>query len=53
MLGIKRSLKWTMDGDSNLIIQLPASLQKADQRPCKQAFTFKIEGDFNPAAADK
>jgi alpha-L-fucosidase len=41
MLGYKEPLKWTVK-DGKTVIMLPAGLQKASNRPCDYAYTFKI-----------
>lgn len=42
MLGYDKDLEWKQDA-SGLTIKLPAELQKAKNRPCQQAYAFKIE----------
>jgi len=39
MLGVKAPLKWQQNKDG-LVIQIPRAI--ADQKPCKQAYAFKI-----------
>jgi alpha-L-fucosidase len=41
MLGYDKPLKWTHK-DGVTTISLPASLQKAEKRPCEHAYTFKL-----------
>ena len=43
MLGYRNPLKWKTVSDG-ITINLPDELQNEGERPCKQAFTFKIEG---------
>lgn len=40
MLGVEQSLRWRQ-GERGLIIQIPQEV--AENRPCKQAYVFKIE----------
>jgi len=42
MLGVAEPLGWRMT-EEGLLIDLPAVLQKEHNRPCKQAYVFKIE----------
>ena len=47
MLGYKglfgqEKLKWYQD-DNELIIEIPQKLQAEENRPCKQAWAFRIE----------
>lgn len=44
MLGVREPLEWRMDDHEGLVIDLPGSLQREGDRPCKQAYVFKIEG---------
>jgi alpha-L-fucosidase len=44
MLGLDTPLKWTYDANKGLNIQIPKELQAENKRPCKYAYTFKIEG---------
>jgi len=43
LLGFDKPLKWHVDDASTLAIDLPAELQIERNRPCKQAYAFKIE----------
>lgn len=43
LLGYPQPLAWEKKG-SGIIIHLPAKLQDSNNRPCKQAFAFKIKG---------
>lgn len=43
MLGYKKPLNWSYDKVSGLEISLPAELQDMTKRPCKFAWSFKIE----------
>jgi len=42
MLGVNQSLRWRQSGNS-LIIDIPQEV--AENRPCKQAYVFKIESE--------
>ena len=42
MLGDDAALEFSQD-DAGLSIQIPERLQRAEDRPCEQAFVFKIE----------
>jgi len=42
MLGIKKPLDWH-HADNTLVIHIPPQLQNEANRPCKQAWTFKIQ----------
>ena len=44
MLGYGKALAWRWDDAQGLVIDLPAELQDEAKRPCKQAYSFKIEG---------
>jgi alpha-L-fucosidase len=50
MLGVSNPLDWRMDDDKGLVIELPSRLQVEENRPCKQAYVFKIEGSYIAAA---
>jgi len=43
MLGTKKPLAWRI-ADNSLVIEIPEQLQNEANRPCKQAYAFKIEG---------
>jgi alpha-L-fucosidase len=45
MLGIDKPLAWRMDDKDGLAIDIPETLQAEANRPCKQAYAFRIEGD--------
>jgi alpha-L-fucosidase len=49
MLGVNEPLKWKMDSTA-LSVTIPSALQTPSNRPCCQAYAFKIEGEFNPSA---
>ena len=44
LLGRSQPLAWRNDADLGLVINLPADLQDESQRPCKDAYAFKIHG---------
>lgn len=37
-------LKWHIDECEGLVIEIPEILPAEENRPCKQAYTFRIEG---------
>lgn len=41
LLGYPTPLKWRMEGET-LVVSLPESLQEESQRPCRQAWAFRI-----------
>ena len=43
MLGWSKPLKWKYNKDTGLEISLPPALQDENKRPCKMAWSFKIE----------
>ena len=43
LLGYDRPLDWSFD-TAGLTITLPEELQEESRRPCKYAYSFKIEG---------
>ena len=45
LLGYDRPLTWSFDAADGLTITLPAALQDETRRPCKYAYSFKIEGE--------
>ena len=45
MLGIDQPLEWTQDAEKGVIIQIPEELQIEENRPCRYAWVFKIEGE--------
>jgi alpha-L-fucosidase len=46
MLGLNQPLKWRMEAGS-LVIELPDSLQHESNRPCRQAWAFRIPLEFD------
>jgi alpha-L-fucosidase len=44
MLGWNEPLPWTLDEQGWLSVKLPARLQQQSNRPCQQAYAFRIEG---------
>ena len=44
LLGYDESLTWSFDASEGLTITLPEALQEETERPCKYAYSFKIEG---------
>ncbi len=44
MLGVNEPLKWTYSETGGLAIDLPENLQVEKNRPCRDAWTFKIVG---------
>jgi alpha-L-fucosidase len=51
MLGLDQDLKWRLEGE-NLVIDLPKELQDEADRPCRQAYAFKVESDAWEKIAD-
>ena len=45
MLGVAEPLAWKFAEKQGLVIELPASLQSESNRPCRQAYAFKIDGE--------
>jgi hypothetical protein len=43
-LGYDQPLTWSFDAAGGLTITLPEALQDEASRPCKYAYSFKIEG---------
>jgi alpha-L-fucosidase len=44
LLGVEAPLEWRLDENDDLVIDIPKNLQKAENRPSKYAYSFKIEG---------
>jgi alpha-L-fucosidase len=44
LLGSEAPLRWKFDSARGMIIDLPESLQSAANRPCRYAWSFKLEG---------
>ena len=42
-LGNPQELKWSLDDNKGLLIEIPQRLQKQENRPCKQPYVFRIE----------
>ncbi len=38
-----RGLKWKIDENRGLVIEIPKRLQKWENRPCRQAYVFRVE----------
>jgi len=51
MLGVKKPLAWRI-ADNSLVIEIPEQLQDEANRPCKQAWAFRIEGCYRGTAAE-
>lgn len=43
LLGYEKPLEWSKDGAAT-VVKLPTDLQKAENRPAKYAWTFKVKG---------
>jgi alpha-L-fucosidase len=43
LLGSGEPLRWRVDNGNKLVIEIPGSLQDEANRPCKVAWTFRIE----------
>ena len=48
MLGTNTPLAWEVNENGNLLVEIPGSLQEESNRPCKFAWTFKINGEALP-----
>ena len=44
MLGLNQDLKWHAEA-GGLVIEIPKELQDEAQRPCRQAYAFKVESE--------
>ena len=51
LLGRKSALTWKTDSRGEVVITLPALLQREANRPCRYAWVFKITGRQLPVAA--
>jgi len=51
MLGRKAALTWKTNSRGEVVITLPAALQRAANRPCRHAWVFRISGRQLPVAA--
>jgi len=51
MLGVKKPLAWRI-ADNSLVIEIPEQLQDEANRPCKQAWAFRIEGCYRGTAVE-
>jgi alpha-L-fucosidase len=51
MLGVREPLRWRRDGAEGLVIDLPQRLQTPENRPCRQAYAFKIAVELPTANA--
>jgi len=51
MLGYDEPLAWRMEDNKGLVIELPEHLQDEANRPCRQAWAFKIQGHDVPLAS--
>ncbi len=47
LLGYDIPLKWETDNNNGIVIYLPEELQEQENRPCKYAWAFRIEGKKN------
>ena len=45
MLGVDEPLAWRQDADQGLVIEMGDGLQDEANRPCKQAYVFRIKGE--------
>ena len=43
LLGHDEPLEWVLDEDGKTVVQIPAALQDPANRPCKYAWTFRVE----------
>ena len=44
LLGTECPLAWRLDAQRGLVIEIPAKLQAEENRPCRQAYVFKVTG---------
>lgn len=44
LLGSASLLRWTQNRDTGLMIEIPQALQAVENRPCQQAWVFRMEG---------
>ncbi|MGO8746260.1 MAG: alpha-L-fucosidase [Thermoguttaceae bacterium] len=42
LLGVREPLAWRLDAQRGLVIEIPGKLQAEENRPCRQAYVFKI-----------
>jgi nicotinamidase-related amidase len=45
MLGVDEPLAWRLDDARGLVVELPKRFQIEANRPCRQAYAFKLEGE--------
>ncbi len=50
LLGYKRPLTWRTNSSGEVVISLPALLQRPGNRPCRYAWVFRISGRQLPVA---
>ena len=46
LTAFQKPLKWKFDSKDGLVIDIPEKLQDEKNRPCKQAYTFKMQGSL-------
>jgi alpha-L-fucosidase len=51
MLGFKKALSWRKNSKGEVVVTMPAALQRAASRPCLYAWTLKIRGRQLPVSA--
>ncbi len=50
MLGVETPLRWKINENRDLVIDIPSSLQDEKKRPCRYAWAFRIPGRAYPLA---
>jgi len=50
LLGYSKSLRWQKNAEGGTTIYIPEELQLEENRPCKYAYVFRIEGQANEVA---
>ncbi len=50
MLGVERPLRWKINANREMVIDIPSSLQDEERRPCRYAWAFRIPGKAFPLA---
>ncbi len=48
LLGVETPLKWKIDENRDLLIDIPSALQEENKRPCKYAWGFRVPGKAYP-----
>lgn len=51
MLGVEPPLKWRPEAPAGVVISIPDALQDPGNRPCRQAYAFKLMVDSEAGSA--